>query len=132
LTALLDLLPQARDIGLHLMIARRTGGASRALFDPVLSRLRELSSPGIVMSGSRDEGALLGTVRPGPQPPGRGWLVGRRHGERLVQIAWRAPEPPITGAPASPEQTEPLADAAQAAEQGETVNAAGDGDGTGR
>ncbi len=102
LTALLDLLPQARDIGLHLMIARRTGGASRALFEPVLSRLRELSSPGIVMSGSRDEGALLGTVRPGPQPPGRGWLVGRRHGERLVQIAWRAPEPPITGAPAQP------------------------------
>jgi len=109
LTALLDLLPQARDVGLHLVVARRTGGASRAMFEPVLARLRELSSPGIVMSGSRDEGVLLGTVRPGPQPPGRGWLVGRRHGERLVQVAWRAPDPPITeparaaaGSPAAP------------------------------
>ncbi|PVZ07864.1 type VII secretion protein EccCb [Actinomycetospora cinnamomea] len=95
-TALLDLLPQARDVGLHLVVARRTGGAGRAVFEPVLARLRELSSPGIVMSGSRDEGVLLGTVRPGPQPPGRGWLVGRRHGERLVQVGWRAPDPPIT------------------------------------
>ncbi|HSK61685.1 MAG TPA: type VII secretion protein EccCb, partial [Actinomycetospora sp.] len=96
LTALLDLLPQARDVGLHLVVARRAGGAARAMFEPVLARLRELSSPGIVMSGSRDEGVLLGTVRPGPQPPGRGWLVGRRHGERLVQVGWRAPDPPIT------------------------------------
>ncbi|WP_433783692.1 type VII secretion protein EccCa [Actinomycetospora sp. CA-101289] len=99
LTALLDLLPQARDVGLHLVVARRTGGAARAMFEPVLARLRELSSPGIVMSGSRDEGVLLGTVRPGPQPPGRGWLVGRRHGERLVQVGWRAPDPPITELP---------------------------------
>jgi S-DNA-T family DNA segregation ATPase FtsK/SpoIIIE len=99
LTALLDLLPQARDVGLHLVVARRTGGASRALFEPVLARLRELSSPGIVMSGSRDEGVLLGTVRPGPQPPGRGWLVSRRHGERLVQVGWRDPDPPITAVP---------------------------------
>lgn len=97
LAGLLDLLPQARDIGLHLVVARRTGGAARAMFEPVLARLRELSSPGIVMSGQRDEGPLLGSVRPGPQPPGRGWLVGRRHGERLVQVAWRAPDPPITG-----------------------------------
>ncbi|GAA4865995.1 type VII secretion protein EccCa [Actinomycetospora straminea] len=97
LAALLDLLPQARDVGLHLVVARRTGGASRAMYEPVLARLRELSSPGIVMSGSRDEGVLLGSVRPGPQPPGRGWLVGRRHGERLVQVGWRAPDPPITG-----------------------------------
>ncbi|MHC1562894.1 type VII secretion protein EccCa [Actinomycetospora sp. C-140] len=96
LAVLLDLLPQARDVGLHLLVARRTGGASRAMFEPVLARLRELSSPGIVMSGSRDEGVLLGTVRPGPQPPGRGWLVGRRQGERLVQVGWRAPDPPIT------------------------------------
>ncbi|MEJ2888233.1 type VII secretion protein EccCa [Actinomycetospora aeridis] len=99
LAALLDLLPQARDVGLHLVVARRTGGASRALYEPVLARLRELSSPGIVMSGSRDEGVLLGTVRPGPQPPGRGWLVSRRHGERLVQVGWRAPDPPITALP---------------------------------
>ncbi|MFF0150125.1 type VII secretion protein EccCa [Micromonospora sp. NPDC005203] len=86
LTPLLEFLPQARDIGLHLIIARRTGGASRALYEPVLMRLREISTPGIVMSGNRDEGVLLGTVRPGPLPPGRGWLVTRREGTRLVQL----------------------------------------------
>ncbi|GAB2931697.1 type VII secretion protein EccC [Micromonospora polyrhachis] len=86
LAPLLEFLAQARDIGLHLIIARRTGGASRALYEPVLMRLRELSTPGIVMSGNRDEGVLLGTVRPGPLPPGRGWLVTRREGNRLVQL----------------------------------------------
>ncbi len=87
LTPLLDYLPQAKDIGLHLIIARRAGGAGRALYEPVIARLRELSTPGLVMSGSRDEGALVGTARPGPMPPGRGILV-RRNGNELVQTAW--------------------------------------------
>jgi S-DNA-T family DNA segregation ATPase FtsK/SpoIIIE len=52
LAPLLDFLAQAKDVGLHLVIARRCGGASRALFEPVIARLRELSTPGIVMSGS--------------------------------------------------------------------------------
>ncbi|ASW57120.1 type VII secretion protein EccCa [Plantactinospora sp. KBS50] len=86
LAPLLEFLPQARDIGLHLVIARRSGGASRALYEPILMRLRELSTPGLVMSGDRDEGVLLGNVRPGPLPAGRGWLVSRREGTRLVQL----------------------------------------------
>jgi S-DNA-T family DNA segregation ATPase FtsK/SpoIIIE len=75
-------------VGLHLIIARRCGGASRALFEPVISRLRELSTPGIVMSGSPDEGPLLGNVKPCPMPPGRGTLVTRKAGQQLVQVAW--------------------------------------------
>ncbi len=58
ITPLLDHLAQARDVGLHLVVTRRAGGAGRAQFDPVLQRLRELGSPGIVMSGDKDEGAL--------------------------------------------------------------------------
>jgi S-DNA-T family DNA segregation ATPase FtsK/SpoIIIE len=84
-------LAQARDVGLHLVVTRRAGGAGRAQFDPVLQRLRELGSPGIVMSGDRDEGALIGSVRPSPQPPGRGWMVSRRHGTRLIQLAYLEP-----------------------------------------
>jgi S-DNA-T family DNA segregation ATPase FtsK/SpoIIIE len=86
LLPLLDHLAQAHDIGLHLVLTRRTGGAGRALYEPVIQRLRELSTPGIVLSGDREEGILLGNVRPGPQPAGRGWLVTRRDGARLVQL----------------------------------------------
>jgi S-DNA-T family DNA segregation ATPase FtsK/SpoIIIE len=92
LQPLLDYLAQARDIGLHLVLTRRTGGASRALYEPVIQRLRELSSPGLVLSGDRDEGPLVGTIRPGPQPPGRGWLVTRKDGTRLVQLAYLPPD----------------------------------------
>jgi S-DNA-T family DNA segregation ATPase FtsK/SpoIIIE len=87
LLPLLEYLAQARDLGLHLVLTRRAGGVGRALYEPVLQRLRELGTPGIVMSGDRDEGAVVGTVRPGPQPPGRGFLVTRRDGSRLVQLA---------------------------------------------
>ncbi|MDQ3154440.1 MAG: type VII secretion protein EccCa [Actinomycetota bacterium] len=91
LAPLLDFLAQAKDVGLHLLVARRSGGAGRALYEPVLARLRELASPGIVMSGNRDEGPLLGTVKPSVMPPGRGVLVGRKAGQQLVQVAWSPP-----------------------------------------
>jgi S-DNA-T family DNA segregation ATPase FtsK/SpoIIIE len=84
--ALLDHLTQARDLGLHLVLTRRAGGAGRAMYEPALQRLRELGTPGLVMAGDRDEGALVGNVRPGPLPPGRGWLVTRRDGARLIQL----------------------------------------------
>ncbi|MET7747871.1 type VII secretion protein EccCb [Micromonospora sp. NPDC005367] len=91
LAVLHELLPVARDIGLHLIIARRMGGVSRALYEPVLKRLRELDSPGLLMSGDRDEGQLFGGLRPQRMPAGRGTLVCRRDGARLIQTAWSEP-----------------------------------------
>ncbi len=91
LLPLLDLLPHARDIGLHLVVARRSGGASRAMFDPILARLRDLGCMGLVMSASPDEGVLLGSVRPRPLPPGRGTLIRRGHVDHLVQVSWTEP-----------------------------------------
>ncbi|WP_137725411.1 type VII secretion protein EccCa [Prescottella subtropica] len=90
LTPLLDYLAHAKDLGLHLIIARRSGGASRALYEPVIARLRDLVPAGLVMSGSRDEGNLVGTVRPSEMPPGRGTFV-TRNGTSLVQTAWLPP-----------------------------------------
>jgi DNA segregation ATPase FtsK/SpoIIIE, S-DNA-T family len=87
LLPLADLVSQARDIGLHLVLARSAGGAGRAMFDPIIQRAREMGSPGMIMSGSKDEGALLGGVKPQAQPPGRGFFVERRTGSRLVQVA---------------------------------------------
>jgi S-DNA-T family DNA segregation ATPase FtsK/SpoIIIE len=87
LLVLSELLPQARDIGLHVVLARSAGGAGRAMFEPVIQRMREMGSPGLIMSGSRDEGQLFGGVRPMTLPAGRGYLVERRTGSRLVQTA---------------------------------------------
>jgi S-DNA-T family DNA segregation ATPase FtsK/SpoIIIE len=92
LSGLLELIPQARDIGLHLILARRVGGASRAMYEPILQRLKELDSPGFLMSGNREEGAIFGSLRPSPQPPGRGTLVRRSDGSNLIQTAWSDPD----------------------------------------
>jgi S-DNA-T family DNA segregation ATPase FtsK/SpoIIIE len=88
LQSIAEFLPQAKDVGLHVVVARRCGGAGRALFDPLLGRLRELGAPGLVLNGSPDEGALVEAVKASPQPPGRGMLVDRRRGARRVQLAW--------------------------------------------
>jgi S-DNA-T family DNA segregation ATPase FtsK/SpoIIIE len=86
LGGLIDYLAHGRDIGLHLIITRRSGGAGRAIFEPLIARLRDLGTPGLLMSGDRSEGALLGTTRPEPLPPGRGRLVGRRGNAQLIQL----------------------------------------------
>jgi DNA segregation ATPase FtsK/SpoIIIE, S-DNA-T family len=57
------------------------------MFDPVIRRLREMGTPGMIMSGHPDEGVLFGGVRPASRPPGRGVLVRRRTGNSLVQVA---------------------------------------------
>lgn len=91
MTPLLEFMTQARDIGLHVIVTRRSGGAGRAMFDPVIARLRDLASPGVLMSGNRDEGPLLGNIKPEQLPPGRGWLVTRSGGAQLVQLAHLPP-----------------------------------------
>ncbi|HJT56301.1 MAG TPA: type VII secretion protein EccCa [Ktedonobacteraceae bacterium] len=82
---LLDMLLNARDLGLHLILARRVGGAGRAAFEPVLQRLREMSSPGLIMSGDPQEGALLGAQRASSLPPGRGYYIRRNQPPTLIQ-----------------------------------------------
>jgi S-DNA-T family DNA segregation ATPase FtsK/SpoIIIE len=85
------LMAQARDTGLHVVVARRSGGASRALYEPVLQSMRDLAMPGLLLSGSPDEGPLIGNLRPAPAPPGRGRLVTRDRGVEVVQTAWTEP-----------------------------------------
>jgi DNA segregation ATPase FtsK/SpoIIIE, S-DNA-T family len=87
LSGLVDLLAHGRDIGLHVLVARRAGGIGRAAFEPLLQRLRELDTPALIMRGDPTEGAVLGGVKPDPSlPPGRAVLV-RRHTSTLVQLA---------------------------------------------
>src|SRR5262249_11692951 len=85
------LLAQARDVGLHLAVARRAGGAPGPLYEPVTQPLGDMARPGLLLSGSPDEGALIGTARPTPAPAGRGRLATRDRGVEVVQLAGREP-----------------------------------------
>ncbi len=87
LAPLLPLLAQGRDVGLHVVLARRVAGAAKMMYEPVMARLREVSPAGLILSGDRDEGPLIGPVRASEQPPGRGLLVARRRSPALVQVA---------------------------------------------
>lgn len=86
LSPLIEYLPQARDIGLRVIVTRRSGGAGRAMMDQIIGRLRDLSCNALVMSGTKDEGALFG-YKPTPMPPGRGMLISRTTKSGIIQLS---------------------------------------------
>ncbi|MEZ0363597.1 type VII secretion protein EccCa [Mycobacterium sp. pUA109] len=83
---LVEYLPQARDIGLRVIVTRRSGGAGRAMMDQIIGRLRDLSCNALVMSGSKEEGALFGH-KATQMPPGRGMLVSRSMRSGVIQLS---------------------------------------------
>jgi S-DNA-T family DNA segregation ATPase FtsK/SpoIIIE len=97
LAPLLDVLAVGGDVGMHVVLARRVGGSARGAYEAVFGRLRELGSPGVLLSGDPGEGPLLGGTKAQAQPAGRGLFV--RRGERpvLVQTAF-SPPTPVPGA----------------------------------
>ncbi|BCJ52701.1 type VII secretion protein EccC [Actinoplanes sp. NBRC 14428] len=84
LEPLLPLLAQGIYIGLHVIVARSTSGAMRAMMDPVLRRMWELGTPAVLFSYPKEEGKFLGEAAPRRLPAGRAQLVTRR-GVRLMQ-----------------------------------------------
>lgn len=88
LAPLAEFIQQADELGFHLVLARRVGGAARALLsDPLLSRLKEIGSGGLLLSGDHREGVLINEQRAYRRQPGRGMLVRRGHEPTLVQVA---------------------------------------------
>ena len=85
---LADFIPHARDIGLHVICARKLSGVSRALYGGFLGAVKDIHPDVLVMDGNRDEGNIFG-VRPGPLAPGRATLV--QHGATLGAIQIAAP-----------------------------------------
>ena len=86
LTPLGEFIPHAADIGLHVVLARRTGAATRALHDPVLGAAKDQGATGLVLDGSREDGPILG-VALGQRPPGRGTWVEHGRAPRVMQVA---------------------------------------------
>ena len=92
LAPLMEYFPLARDIGLRIVLTRRIGGAARAMMDPIIGRLKDLSCNALVMSGSKEEGGLFGGFKPTEMPPGRGMLVSRTLKSGVIQLS-RMPDP---------------------------------------
>ncbi|WP_213453663.1 type VII secretion protein EccCa [Rhizomonospora bruguierae] len=85
---LVGFIPHAREVGLHIVLARRVAGASRTSHSDLLTvRLRELGTNGLILSGDPREGALVGEERAARRPPGRAVLVRRGQPPLLTQIA---------------------------------------------
>lgn len=82
---LVDLLPQARSIGLHIYLTRQSGGASRASVDPVLGRMKELNFPGALLSIPKDEMPIWG-FKSAQRKKGRALMVHRKLGNVPVQL----------------------------------------------
>ncbi len=102
LTQLVELLPYARDTGMRFIIARNSAGASRAMFDPFMQRLRELGaqgwcSPAIGPRAKCCQGSALAPSLPVAEPSsparaGPGWSRwagfrrNRRGGRRRLSV----------------------------------------------
>ena len=84
---LIDLLPQASDIGLHVVLTRRMGGAARATFEKVLQMMGDLAVTGILLSGNPSEGAIINGVKPRRAIPGRAQVIHRDLGVVSAQMA---------------------------------------------
>lgn len=82
-----DIIAQGKEVGFHMIIARRVSGVSRSSFEPVLQRLREMASPTLILSGDPQEGVLAGTQKAALLPTGRGFFVRRNQRTMLVQTA---------------------------------------------
>ncbi|MGL5850219.1 MAG: FtsK/SpoIIIE domain-containing protein, partial [Phycicoccus sp.] len=98
LQPLVPFVAMAAETNLHVVLTRRTAGASRGVFESAFAAIRDSGAVGLLLSGDRSEGQLIGTVRPVRLPVGRAQLV--RTGEAVVtvQLAHQPPaDAPLEG-----------------------------------
>jgi S-DNA-T family DNA segregation ATPase FtsK/SpoIIIE len=93
LDPLMPMLAQGANIGLHLVIARSTSGAMRAMMDPAVKRMWELGTPVVLLSYPKDEGRFVGEAKPRTLPAGRAQLVTRRNISLIQTGLVEAPVP---------------------------------------
>ncbi len=89
LNPLEGLLQSGREIGFHLVLARRIIDFGRNNYDPIFRSMKNMESPGLVMRGDPTDGyqALHKQSTSDILPAGRGYLVRRGYPPMLVQVA---------------------------------------------
>jgi S-DNA-T family DNA segregation ATPase FtsK/SpoIIIE len=105
MTPMAKVLGQAGHIGLHIIIARSSSGAMRAMMDPMLRRMWELGSPALLLSYPKEEGKFLGEAKPRTLPAGRAQFVTRRD-IKLIQTGLVGPDDVPT--PPNPSHSNPV------------------------
>lgn len=88
LRVLLPYIAQSRDLGIHLVVLRRSGGASRAAYENVIQSLKESGGTGILLSGDRQEGQIWPRVWMQQLPPGRADIARSGRAAERIQIAY--------------------------------------------
>lgn len=75
LEPLIPLIAHGKEIGLHLVVARRVTQWQRAVNSPLVGQLWRGATPGVVMDGDRAEGPIIGETKAERFEPGRGIYV---------------------------------------------------------
>ncbi|MCC9194068.1 type VII secretion protein EccCa [Arthrobacter sp. zg-Y916] len=86
LARLTPYLPLAPEIGLHTVLSRRVRGASRGMYEPFFTALRDSGSAALILSGDRTEGGLINGVRARSLPPGRAQLIQPGRPVQMLQL----------------------------------------------
>ncbi|MEV1066440.1 type VII secretion protein EccCa [Streptomyces sp. NPDC050263] len=81
-----EFLGLGHEVGLNMVVVRSATGAARALSDPLMRRLDEANTPGLLLSCPPSEGYLFGNFKPKNLPPGRGHYIVRRK-PMMIQTA---------------------------------------------
>ncbi|HEY7356637.1 MAG TPA: type VII secretion protein EccCb, partial [Ktedonobacterales bacterium] len=87
-TELKDSIRQARDLGLHIVIAGNNTDLGKS-FDPLAQQAKAVRA-GVILSGDPQENPILG-VKLADLPPGRGFFV-QRNSRNLMQAGFLEPE----------------------------------------
>jgi len=93
LNPLEGLLQSGREIGFHLVLARRIIGFGLTNLDPTFRGIKNMEGPGLIMRGDPIEGreVLHKQTASNTLPNGRGYLVRRGYPATLVQVALTEP-----------------------------------------
>lgn len=77
---------QGRDLGLHVVFSRRVGGIGRSMHEPLMQKLMDMSTPGVLLSSST-ETIRINNVPSRPMQTGRAMFVSRTGGASQLQLA---------------------------------------------
>ncbi|VBA32431.1 ESX-5 secretion system protein EccC5 [Mycobacterium persicum] len=72
---LIEFIPRGKEVGLHLVVARRIAQWGRSQTDPMISEILKAKSPAVVMDGDPSDGPIIDTTKAIPADPGRGLYV---------------------------------------------------------